>query len=149
MTAGPTIQWSISALALLADEDPERRIVLKSGDILLFGGPCRLIKHAVLGVLLEDCPAWMAENPCRFSFTFRDSPEVCGHEEEFKYFKIKNHLVGQDSFKVPTDPNEFKGLASQAGQGISDDRPANATLDVRQCKRRKFRSVSLGSAVEE
>jgi hypothetical protein len=98
------------------DDDPERTVILRSGDILLFGGPCRLIKHAVLEVLLDDCPSWMKDTPCRFSFTFRDSPEVIGREDEFKYFKVKEHLVGQDTFQVPTDQKSFKGLSSQASQ---------------------------------
>ena len=81
-----------------ADSDPERVLTLRSGDCMLFGGPCRLIKHAVLEVMLDDCPEWMAEHPVRFSFTFRDSPEVLGREHEFKYFRVKEHLVGQEQF---------------------------------------------------
>jgi alkylated DNA repair dioxygenase AlkB len=83
------------------DDDPERILVLRSGDCLLFGGPCRFIKHAVLDVLLDQIPSWMpAESPLRFSFTFRDAPEVIGREHEFKYFKISENLVGQDDFVV-------------------------------------------------
>jgi len=98
------------------DDDPERILTLRSGDVLLFGGKCRLIKHAVLEVDLEDCPAWMQDSPVRFSLTFRDSPEVLGREHEFKYFKVKEHLVGQDQFEVPQDPTSFKGLSSQVSQ---------------------------------
>ena len=99
------------------DEDPERIIVLRSGDCLLFGGPCRLIIHAVLEVMLDDCPAWMDDDsPCRFSFTFRDSPEVIGREQEFKYFKVKEHLVGQDDFQVPESPKHFIGRPSLKSQ---------------------------------
>jgi alkylated DNA repair dioxygenase AlkB len=98
------------------DEDPERVITLCSGDVFLFGGPCRLIKHAVLEVIIDDCPVWMEDSPVRFSFTFRDSPEVLGREEEFKYFKVSEHLVGQDEFEVPQDAKAFKGLPSSASQ---------------------------------
>ena len=118
----PVVNMCIGASCVFAfkhnDDDPDRSIILRSGDVLLFGGPCRLIKHAVLEVLLDDCPHWMKENPCRFSFTFRDSPEVIGRESEFKYFKVKEHLVGQDTFEVPTDRKTFKGLPSQQGQAI-------------------------------
>jgi alkylated DNA repair dioxygenase AlkB len=96
------------------DEDPDREVILRSGDILLFGGVCRLIKHAVLEILLDDCPVWMKYSPTRLSFTFRDSPEVLGREHEFKYFKVTEHLVGQDDFEVPSDSKEFKGLKAQA-----------------------------------
>ena len=40
----------------------------------------------------------MKYSPFRFSFTFRDSPEVLGREAEFKYLKVKDDLVGQDDF---------------------------------------------------
>eukprot|EP00548_Thalassiothrix_antarctica_P001160 CAMPEP_0194138466 /NCGR_PEP_ID=MMETSP0152-20130528/8245_1 /TAXON_ID=1049557 /ORGANISM="Thalassiothrix antarctica, Strain L6-D1" /LENGTH=459 /DNA_ID=CAMNT_0038835921 /DNA_START=54 /DNA_END=1433 /DNA_ORIENTATION=+ len=101
------------------ENDPERVVKLNSGDVLLFGGPCRLIRHSVLEVLLEECPAWMKESPVRFSFTFRDSPEVLGREAEFKYFRVKQHLVGQEDFAVPTDPKTFRGLPSVATQSNS------------------------------
>jgi len=115
----PVVNMCIGASCVFGfkhnDDDPDRSIVLRSGDILLFGGPCRLIKHAVLEVLLDDCPSWMT-HPCRFSFTFRDSPEVIGREAEFKYFRVKEHLVGQETFKVPADAKSFQGLPSQKGQ---------------------------------
>ena len=99
-----------------ADSDPERVLVLHSGDCLLFGGPCRLIKHAVLEVLLDDCPAWMDE-PVRFSFTFRDSPEVLGREDEFKYFRVKEHLVGQEQFSTSADARKDRvGLPTLVSQ---------------------------------
>lgn len=102
----PVVNLSVGAACVFGfkhdDADEERTVELRSGDVLLFGGRCRLIKHAVLGVNLQDCPAWMAEDPCRFSFTFRDSPEVLGREDEFKYFRVQEHLVGQDEFDVGT-----------------------------------------------
>jgi len=89
--------------------DREREVILRSGDVLIFGGKCRYIKHAVLEVMLDDCPEWM-ETPCRFSFTYRDSPEVLGREEEFRYFKVSKDLIGQDSFKLPRNVKKFNGI---------------------------------------
>lgn len=96
------------------DNDPERVLILRSGDCLLFGGPCRFIKHAVLDVLLDEIPSWMAaELPLRFSFTFRDAPEIIGRESEFKYFKISENLVGQDDFVVrPAANNNHQQIAA-------------------------------------
>lgn len=100
-----------------SQNDPVRTVTLRSGDVILFGGPCRLIEHAVLEVLLNDCPDWM-EFPCRFSFTFRDSPEVIGREDEFKYFRVKEHLVGQDTFEAPKNRKSFVGLPSLKSQTV-------------------------------
>ena len=119
----PVVNLSIGATCVFGfkhlNTDEERTVELRSGDILLFGGPCRLIKHAVLEIKLDDAPEWMSYDPSRFSFTFRDSPEVLGREEEFKYFRVKEDLVGQEDFKVPTsstDRKAFHGLPSYTTQ---------------------------------
>lgn len=80
--------------------DEEKSVVLESGDILLFGGPCRFILHTVHEILLDQTPAWMEhfEVPLRFSFTFRDAPEVLGREEEFRYFKFSATMKEQDEW---------------------------------------------------
>lgn len=87
--------------------DVEREIILRSGDVLIFGGKCRYIKHAVLEVMLDDCPEWM-KIPCRFSFTYRDSPEVIGHEEEFRQFNIDRYLIGEEKFKLSNSNKKVK-----------------------------------------
>jgi len=81
------------------DEDPDREVVLMSGDVLLFGGPCRYIKHTVQEVLLDDLPESWPYGPGRLSFTFRDAPEAIGREEEFKYFKPSEHLISQHKWE--------------------------------------------------
>jgi alkylated DNA repair dioxygenase AlkB len=112
-----------------SDNDQERVLTLRNGDILLFGGPCRLIKHAVLEVDLDDCPEWMADSPVRFSFTFRDAPEVLGREHEFKYFRVQEHLVGQETFEDPdlrACTKSFRGLPSVPSQGCVIDELSSA-----------------------
>lgn len=98
------------------DDGPVRELIIRSGDALLFGGPCRLIKHAVLDVMLDECPAWMADNPVRVSFTYRDSPNVLGREHEFKYFKIDEHLVGQESFDTKDQSARVRAMKTQKGR---------------------------------
>ena len=85
----PVVNLSVGASCVFGIRCPsglERHVLLRSGDCLLFGGPCRFAEHAVLDVRLDDRPSWMAREEAarRFSFTFRDSPEVRGREEEFK-----------------------------------------------------------------
>ena len=77
----------------------ELEVRLRSGDAILFGGPSRFVEHAVLEVLLDEMPTWMAEeghgDPMRLSFTFREAPSVLGHEDKYKTFD-----VGQDFFEA-------------------------------------------------
>ena len=69
-----------------------RKLHLRSGDALLFGGPCRFVKHAVLDVNLNELPEWMAvecgAEPYRLSLTFRDATSVLGREEFFRRFDV-------------------------------------------------------------
>ena len=110
------------------DEDPDQEVILRSGDCLIFGGRCRLMKHAVLDVMLDDCPEWMKDSPFRLSFTFRDSPEVLGREEEFKYFKVKDDLVGQDDFQVPANTQKYQGLVEYHNSDLGDKRDYQGVL---------------------
>jgi alkylated DNA repair dioxygenase AlkB len=118
----PVVNVNVGATGLFgyknAEGDPVSVIELRSGDCLLFGGPSRFVWHSVLGVNLADCPEWMAAAPCRLSFTYRDSPEVLGREAEFKYFKVDEHLVGQDQFDgqalVGAHPTQTAAAAAAA-----------------------------------
>lgn len=72
---------------------PRRTVRLRSGDALLFGGPCRYVKHAVKRILLDEAPAWMKarsdeEAPYRLSFTFREAPSVLGQEAKYRSFDV-------------------------------------------------------------
>ena len=82
-------------------QDEGQSVVLESGDVLLFGGPCRYILHTIEEILLDTTPPWMdgfEPGPLRFSFTFRDAPEVLGREEEFRFFKFSADMKEQDDF---------------------------------------------------
>lgn len=63
---------------------------LRSGDALLFGGPCRFVEHAVLNVDHDDRPSWMAKGDLdgRLSFTFREASSVLGREDFFRNFDV-------------------------------------------------------------
>lgn len=115
----PVVNLCVGASCVFGVRCPggrERRLTLRSGDCLLFGGPCRFVEHAVLEVLLHERPRWMpAAAARRFSFTFRDSPEVAGREAEFRYFKPAVHLVGQAAFDGALLPAQ----ATQAGAAVS------------------------------
>jgi len=99
----PIVNISIGSACCFAfkhmDEDTAREVVLESGDVILFGGPCRYIKHTVQEILLNRIPKSWPYNPGRFSFTFRDAPEAVGRENMFKYFKPAEHLIQQQDWE--------------------------------------------------
>jgi alkylated DNA repair dioxygenase AlkB len=51
------------------------KVVLESGDVLIFGGPSRMIYHGVTRVVHESSPSWLIEatnlRPGRLNLTFR------------------------------------------------------------------------------
>lgn len=83
-----------------------RKLTLRSGDALLFGGPSRFVEHAVLEVLLDELPAWMsADDARRLSFTFREAPSVLGHEHKYRTFDVSAKFFErtQRAWRGPAD----------------------------------------------
>ena len=89
----PIINLSVGASCVFGLQDQTGRthkVLLRSGDALLFGGPSRFIRHAVLKVKLHDRPQWMAADdaPYRLSFTFRAAQSVIGQEHYYRLFSV-------------------------------------------------------------
>lgn len=58
---------------------------LQSGDALIWGGPQRMLRHAVEKVYPLTCPAHLtALSKERLNFTFRDSPNMIGKEANWQ-----------------------------------------------------------------
>lgn len=57
------------------DVDKANNVLLKSGDVLIFGGESRLIFHGVTGIIPNSAPIPLLEKtmlrPGRLSLTFR------------------------------------------------------------------------------
>ena len=65
-----------------------KEIRLSSGDCLIFGGPARMIYHAVTKIFTGTSgPLLDILGDTRMNLTFREAPEVLGREDEFRYFK--------------------------------------------------------------
>jgi len=60
------------------------KIILTSGDALIWGGPQRMLRHAVLKVNLGTSPSYLPLDNVRLNFTFRDAPNILGKEDEWK-----------------------------------------------------------------
>ena len=91
----PIINLSVGATCTFGVRLPSgsvNKLILRSGDALLFGGPCRFVEHAVLNVRLDELPAWLAAErraePYRLSLAFRDATSVLGREEFFRQFDV-------------------------------------------------------------
>jgi hypothetical protein len=60
----------------------EQFVDLKSGDVLIWGGPERMLEHCVDKVMIGTSPFENLKG--RLNFTFRSAPNIIGKEEEFK-----------------------------------------------------------------
>lgn len=65
---------------------PEESITINSGDVLIWGGPQRMLEHCVRGVQMESGPRFLRSiiGDARLNFTFRSAPNIIGHEDEFR-----------------------------------------------------------------
>eukprot|EP00747_Dinoflagellata_sp_TGD_P195286 gnl/TRDRNA2_/TRDRNA2_63728_c0_seq1.p1 gnl/TRDRNA2_/TRDRNA2_63728_c0~~gnl/TRDRNA2_/TRDRNA2_63728_c0_seq1.p1 ORF type:complete len:308 (-),score=29.59 gnl/TRDRNA2_/TRDRNA2_63728_c0_seq1:58-981(-) len=64
-----------------------RVFTLRSGDVLLFGGPCRGLLHAVVETRGARSVLPAGAGYGRLSFTLRHAPEVLGHEHLYQDFR--------------------------------------------------------------
>eukprot|EP00931_Biecheleriopsis_adriatica_P029149 TRINITY_DN17350_c0_g1_i2.p1 TRINITY_DN17350_c0_g1~~TRINITY_DN17350_c0_g1_i2.p1 ORF type:complete len:271 (-),score=30.34 TRINITY_DN17350_c0_g1_i2:65-877(-) len=68
--------------------DVARVITLRSGDVIMFGGPCRRLLHAVVATRSQVSSVLPADaEGGRLSFTLRHAPEVLGKEHLYADFR--------------------------------------------------------------
>eukprot|EP01061_Rhynchopus_euleeides_P000128 TRINITY_DN10089_c0_g1_i8.p1 TRINITY_DN10089_c0_g1~~TRINITY_DN10089_c0_g1_i8.p1 ORF type:complete len:360 (+),score=124.43 TRINITY_DN10089_c0_g1_i8:108-1187(+) len=76
----PVVSFSFGDSCVFAwkdeSEDPDKELVLDSGDVLLFGGPSRMILHAVPKIYPNTCPKNLKMPPGRLNLTFRQQLNV-------------------------------------------------------------------------
>mmetsp|Transcript_86812 Transcript_86812/g.194404 ORF Transcript_86812/g.194404 Transcript_86812/m.194404 type:complete len:282 (+) Transcript_86812:54-899(+) len=67
-----------------------KELTLASGDVLVWGGPQRMLEHCVLRTHLASGNPNMRSilGDARVNFTFRSAPNFLGHEEEFASAKF-------------------------------------------------------------
>eukprot|EP01125_Pyxidicula_operculata_P020435 TRINITY_DN7548_c0_g1_i1.p1 TRINITY_DN7548_c0_g1~~TRINITY_DN7548_c0_g1_i1.p1 ORF type:complete len:236 (-),score=18.99 TRINITY_DN7548_c0_g1_i1:129-836(-) len=71
----------------------ESILKLESGDILIWGGPNRMLPHCVEKVYMNTCPSFLPISNVRLNFTYRDAPEVRGREADFKYNVMNDYSL--------------------------------------------------------
>ena len=78
----PVVSFSVgnAAMFYFKVEEKEQEILLESGDVIIFGGPARMMSHKVHKVISQG------PTSCRYNFTFRYAPEILGYEEEYETF---------------------------------------------------------------
>lgn len=66
---------------------PEKTIAVQSGDVLIWGGPQRMLEHTVRGVKMGSAPDYLQPiiADARINFTFRSAPNIriLGKESQF------------------------------------------------------------------
>jgi alkylated DNA repair protein (DNA oxidative demethylase) len=62
------------ALTVRRPSDSPDQVKLCSGDLLIFGGPARLIHHGVTRILIKSTPDFLVlPQPARINLTFRET----------------------------------------------------------------------------
>jgi len=76
-------------------EGVEKLIELRSGDVIMFGGPSRAIAHSVRKVMTETSPVCLhgIVPNVRFNFTFRYAPHITGKEKDYEIFDARAMVV--------------------------------------------------------
>jgi len=63
----------------------EQTLNVENGDILVWGGPQRMLEHCVKGVKLNSSPDHLPQiRNVRLNFTFRSAPNILGKESQFQ-----------------------------------------------------------------
>eukprot|EP00747_Dinoflagellata_sp_TGD_P222662 gnl/TRDRNA2_/TRDRNA2_94365_c0_seq1.p1 gnl/TRDRNA2_/TRDRNA2_94365_c0~~gnl/TRDRNA2_/TRDRNA2_94365_c0_seq1.p1 ORF type:complete len:252 (+),score=37.20 gnl/TRDRNA2_/TRDRNA2_94365_c0_seq1:73-828(+) len=64
----------------------EHAVMIESGDVLIWGGPQRMLEHCVRSVQPGSAPAHLRATQlgdARLNFTFRSAPNILGEEERY------------------------------------------------------------------
>lgn len=75
----PVVSFSIGSAATFAYGDTRKEaqtqnVELTSGDIVVFGGPARLMYHGITGITPDSCPSYLDfKNPGRINITLRQT----------------------------------------------------------------------------
>lgn len=75
------------------------RILFESGDVVIFGGPSRLIWHTIYKIHQNTAPQFLPFQNARLNFTFRYTPKLLGDEARF---------ATQEASKLPKDNQFYK-----------------------------------------
>lgn len=93
--------------------DPSRVVTLRSGDVILFGGPCRKLLHAVVATRAHAADEGVLPAEAgggRLSFTLRHAPEVRGYEHLYADFRPQ----ATDPGRRPTGDERLLGVDEAA-----------------------------------
>lgn len=94
----------------------ESAVLLESGDILIWGGPNRMLFHCVYEVLMNTCPSYLPIQNVRLNFTYRDAPNIKGKEQDFKlhidanYSKLLPLVTNPQEEMRPLSSKEYNSL---------------------------------------
>ncbi|KAL6059101.1 hypothetical protein QOT17_014365 [Balamuthia mandrillaris] len=101
----------------------EEFLRLDSGDVLIWGGPNRMLLHSVGEVHAGSCPEFLRERlgDVRLNFTYRDAPNVLGKEHLFKYdvdstyIQLLPHLIAT----TPVNKDDVQNLSASSSSSVS------------------------------
>jgi len=94
----------------------------ESGDVILFGGPQRLVEHCVGRLYPETCPDFLVPviGDARVSFIFVSAPKIIGRESEFRYMVEMEHLRREEVVRAIKNKNKDNLITSYDNGHIYD-----------------------------
>ena len=110
--------------------DTPKSVILKSGDVLIFGGPARHVLHSVSSIEMDTCPRELLEiqsqsiaDHCpnkdyappasfRLNLTYRNAPELLGTEESDKFFYFAASARRFEELKGKVGVEEARALSN-------------------------------------
>ena len=69
---------------------------LRAGDVIVFGGPQRMVSHRVKKVLKDTVPEYLKMDNFRINLTFREAKSVFGKEDNFS---TDNYIISKKVVK--------------------------------------------------
>lgn len=125
---------SVEYLVRMSKDEAKMSVPLGSGDVILFGGPARILYHSV-----KICKKQPSPYPDilkdRVNLTLRYAPDILGREEEFRSFKPGDLFWKKKSAKIP---NNSAAEGNQVGRHADKNKKNRVRdLDTGRDKRTK------------
>jgi len=112
----------------------KKNIRLDSGDVAIWGGPQRMLKHNVGKVYQDTSPVTLPTSArnVRLNFTFRDAPNIIGREHEFASYTPSPQIR-----EAVEEIRKYKEQQARGAQDMDIDKEKEKEKEVDVKRKRK------------